>query len=286
MSSLKLDEALLHAVARMAREAGQATLPFHGQAPETALKEDGSPVTAADRAAHALIVSALEQRTPHLPVLSEESPPEAFSQWRPGQGYWLVDPLDGTKEFLQGNGEYTVNVAWVEEEVPTLGVVHVDVRRDDLTRVPTMAELFIDVGATSRADCPIRVGDMAGFVRPLETQGPRLIGKSLDDRIGVVILVETLRRLGYRNVTVREGDGYAGWPEKAPFDRIILTACPPELPQTLVDQLKPGGRLIGPVGATVMNQNIVIVDKDAQGATTLRTVLPVRFVPMVKPAVR
>jgi protein-L-isoaspartate(D-aspartate) O-methyltransferase len=97
---------------------------------------------------------------------------------------------------------------------------------------------------------------------------------------------ETLRRLGYRNVTVREGDGYAGWPEKAPFDRIILTACPPELPQTLVDQLKPGGRLIGPVGATVMNQNIVIVDKDAQGATTVRTVLPVRFVPMVKPAVR
>lgn len=95
---------------------------------------------------------------------------------------------------------------------------------------------------------------------------------------------ETLRRLGYRNVTVREGDGYAGWPEKAPFDRIMLTACPPELPQTLVDQLKPGGRLIGPVGATVMNQNIVIVDKDAQGAATVRTVLPVRFVPMVKPA--
>lgn len=97
---------------------------------------------------------------------------------------------------------------------------------------------------------------------------------------------ETLRRLGYRNVHVREGDGYQGWPEKGPFDRIMLTACPRELPQTLVDQLKPGGRLIGPVGATVLSQNIVIVDKDAAGATTVRTVLPVRFVPMVKPGVQ
>jgi len=97
---------------------------------------------------------------------------------------------------------------------------------------------------------------------------------------------ETLRRLGYRNVHVREGDGYRGWPEEAPFDRIMLTACPRELPQTLVDQLKPGGRLIGPVGATVLSQNIVIVDKDAAGATTVRTVLPVRFVPMVKPGVQ
>lgn len=93
---------------------------------------------------------------------------------------------------------------------------------------------------------------------------------------------ETLRRLGYKNVTVREGDGYRGWPEKAPFDRIMLTACPPELPKTLVEQLKPGGRLIGPVGRTVLSQNIVVVDKDEKGETTVRTVLPVRFVPMVK----
>jgi len=94
----------------------------------------------------------------------------------------------------------------------------------------------------------------------------------------------TLRQLGYRNVTVREGDGYEGWAEKAPFDRILLTACPPELPAKLVEQLKPGGRLLGPVGSSVLNQNIVIVDKDAAGNTTTRSVLPVRFVPMVKPS--
>jgi protein-L-isoaspartate(D-aspartate) O-methyltransferase len=96
---------------------------------------------------------------------------------------------------------------------------------------------------------------------------------------------ETLRRLGHENVFVREGDGYKGWPEKAPFDRIILTASPPELPQTLVDQLRPGGKLLAPVGSSVFGQEIILVQKAADGKITKRPVLPVRFVPMVKPAV-
>lgn len=89
----------------------------------------------------------------------------------------------------------------------------------------------------------------------------------------------TLRELGYRNVTVRSGDGYLGWPEEAPFDRIILTAAPPEMVQTLVNQLKNGGRLIAPIG--VESQVLVIVDKDAQGRTQQRTRYGVAFVPMV-----
>ena len=93
---------------------------------------------------------------------------------------------------------------------------------------------------------------------------------------------ETLSRLGFRNVTVREGDGYRGWPEKAPFDRIILTAAPPEIPQVLLDQLKPAGMLVAPVGVGV--QNLVVVQKSADGKTTTRSVLPVRFVPMTKGA--
>ncbi|MBN9659293.1 MAG: protein-L-isoaspartate(D-aspartate) O-methyltransferase [Acidobacteria bacterium] len=89
----------------------------------------------------------------------------------------------------------------------------------------------------------------------------------------------TLRELGYRNVTVRSGDGYLGWPEEAPFDRIILTAAPPDMVQALVNQLRNGGRLIAPIG--VGSQVLVIVDKDAQGRTQQHTRYGVAFVPMV-----
>jgi protein-L-isoaspartate(D-aspartate) O-methyltransferase len=94
---------------------------------------------------------------------------------------------------------------------------------------------------------------------------------------------ETLKTLGYKNAFVREGDGYKGWPEKAPFDRIILTAAPPELPEALIKQLKPGGKLLAPVGRSTLDQEIVLVTKAADGKITTRSVLPVRFVPMVKP---
>lgn len=91
---------------------------------------------------------------------------------------------------------------------------------------------------------------------------------------------ELLRRLGAKNVTVREGDGYKGWPEEAPFDRIILTAAPPEIPQALIDQLKPGGRLVAPEGRVM--QELVVIDKDAKGNVRRTSNIPVRFVPMVR----
>jgi len=90
---------------------------------------------------------------------------------------------------------------------------------------------------------------------------------------------ERLAALGYRNVTVRISDGYEGWPEEAPFDRIILTAAPPEVPQKLIDQLRNGGRLVAPVGAGW--QELVVIDKDAKGNVRRRTEFPVMFVPMV-----
>ena len=92
-----------------------------------------------------------------------------------------------------------------------------------------------------------------------------------------------LQRLGYANVKVSIGDGYWGLPDEAPFDRIILTAAPVELPQALVDQLKPGGgRMVAPVGPVYGNQELIVVTKDAEGKVSRRSVLPVRFVPMVK----
>ncbi len=94
---------------------------------------------------------------------------------------------------------------------------------------------------------------------------------------------EKLKQMGYKNVFVREGDGYQGWPEKAPFDRIILTAAPPVLPEALVDQLKPGGKMLAPVGRSTFEQELVLLTKSADGKISKKSVLPVRFVPMVKP---
>ena len=93
---------------------------------------------------------------------------------------------------------------------------------------------------------------------------------------------ETLKRLGHKNVFTRLGNGYLGWPEHAPFDRIILTAAPPQLPQALIDQLKPGGKLLAPVGKTPLEQELLLVEKSATGKVTRRSILPVRFVPMVQ----
>jgi len=83
-------------------------------------------------------------------------------------------------------------------------------------------------------------------------------------------------------VTVRQGDGYLGWPEEAPFDRIILTAAPPEVPPALIDQLRPGGILVAPVGSGAFGQDLIVIEKAADGKLRRRSVIPVMFVPMVK----
>lgn len=93
-----------------------------------------------------------------------------------------------------------------------------------------------------------------------------------------------IQRLGYRNVNLRSGDGYQGWPEAAPFDAIIVTCAPEDVPQPLVDQLKEGGRMIIPVGP-IFNQNLYLMRK-VGGKLERQAVLPVRFVPMTGEALR
>ena len=90
-----------------------------------------------------------------------------------------------------------------------------------------------------------------------------------------------LRELGYRNVEVRIGDGYKGWPEKAPFDAIVVTAAAPGVPKALVEQLKPGGRMVIPVGGDGSTQYLKVLTKRADGGYEERRVLPVRFVPLI-----
>lgn len=90
-----------------------------------------------------------------------------------------------------------------------------------------------------------------------------------------------LQGLGYRNVETRLGDGYAGWPEHAPYDGIIVTAAAAEVPPALVEQLKPGARLVIPVGSPYWGQDLRVIEKDADGGSHSRSVLPVAFVPLV-----
>ena len=93
---------------------------------------------------------------------------------------------------------------------------------------------------------------------------------------------KVLNKTGYDNITIRTGDGYKGWPDQAPFDRIMVTAAPEEIPEKLVQQLANDGRMIIPVGANLFMQYLWLIKRDKNGKITKEKILPVRFVPMVK----
>ena len=120
--------ALLPRVIDLAREAGRAILDVYAEpATEVELKQDGSPLTRADLASHHVIVDGLAHLTPQLPVLSEESAEISYEERKAWRHFWLVDPLDGTKEFIKRTGEFTVNIALMEANAPILGVVYAPV---------------------------------------------------------------------------------------------------------------------------------------------------------------
>jgi 3'(2'), 5'-bisphosphate nucleotidase len=160
---------LVEAVRGIARRAGHAILDVYATDFESRAKQDESPLTEADLRAHQLIVDELAMLTPRLPVLSEEDAEkvtwEERSQWR---RYWLVDPLDGTKEFVARNGEFTVNIALIDNHRPVLGVVHIPVSDTTYSGVP-------GVGAWrengDRPSLPISAKRLA--VPPLRVMGSR-----------------------------------------------------------------------------------------------------------------
>lgn len=112
----------------IAREAGARILDIYNGEFEVENKTDGSPLTEADKAAHNIIVDRLARLTPDVPVLSEESRAIEYATRKDWQCYWLIDPLDGTREFVKRNGEFTVNIALIENKKPVLGVVYVPVK--------------------------------------------------------------------------------------------------------------------------------------------------------------
>jgi 3'(2'), 5'-bisphosphate nucleotidase len=141
--------ALLPNVTAIAEDAGRAILDIYRDESRTAerQKDDASPVTAADEAADALILSALGSLTPEIPIITEESfAPDRLPDLSGGL-FWLVDPLDGTKEFLSRNGEFTVNIALIESGLPVLGVVHAPALDRTWTGAGPGSAAFRDQGA-------------------------------------------------------------------------------------------------------------------------------------------
>ena len=118
---------MLKEIIGIAKEAGQAMLEIYHDAQDVEItrKDDDSPLTKADLASHHIIIDALKELDPNTPIISEESGIPDYEERKDWNKFWIVDPLDGTKEFIKKNGEFTVNIALIDEGVPVLGVVYV-----------------------------------------------------------------------------------------------------------------------------------------------------------------
>jgi protein-L-isoaspartate(D-aspartate) O-methyltransferase len=198
----------------------------------------------------------------------------------------------------------------VDEQIRARGVSDARVL-DAMRKVPREQFVPPDVAARAYADSPLPIGEGQTISQPYivaymtevlgVSPGHKVLEVGTGSGYQAAILAElardvytieivpalarraeqTLRSLSYSHVQVREGDGYAGWPEQAPFDRIMVTAAPEEIPKPLIEQLAPGGRLVTPVGAQGQTQWITIVEKTDRGVTERRTI-PVQFVPFTR----
>jgi len=135
---------------------------------------------------------------------------------------------------------------------------------------PKPTDVVLEIGTGSGYQAAV-LAELVAKVYTIEIVAP--VGKHAEAQLAA---------LGYRNVAVRIGDGYNGWPEAAPFDGIVVTAAAPYVPQPLVDQLKPGGRLVIPVGAQWQVQELLVIEKRTDGSTATKRTIPVRFVPLTR----
>lgn len=151
---------------------------------------------------------------------------------------------------------------------------------------PYIVALMSQLAQVRPGEKVLEVGTGSGYqAAVLAEMGARVYTIEIVERLARTAR-QRLGRLGYDRVAVRHGDGYRGWPEEAPFDAIVVTAAPEELPDPLVEQLAPGGRLVAPVGPRNRTQYLTLVEKSADGETTRRRLTPVRFVPMVREPAR
>ena len=166
---------LMNPIVDLAVDAGKAILEVYATDFAVQSKGDASPLTQADLASHRLIVAGLETLTPDIPIISEEEGLPAFEERGKWPRYWLIDPLDGTKEFVNRNGEFTVNIALIDSNRPILGVVHVPVQDKTYIGCEGHGAELRDGGSTSA----IRVADSSE--QPVRIVGSRSHrGSSLD----------------------------------------------------------------------------------------------------------
>jgi 3'(2'), 5'-bisphosphate nucleotidase len=164
-------ESWTEAVTSIARRAGAAILEIYEQDFEVQLKKDQSPLTQADLASHVIIRDELAKLTPDIPLLSEESSSIDYQTRSGWSRYWLVDPLDGTREFVNRNGEFTVNIALIQDHEPVFGVVYVPVSR-------VMYVGIVGVGASRQrhGEAPERVNVRLPCADPMIVVGSRSHG--------------------------------------------------------------------------------------------------------------
>ena len=214
------------------------------------------------------------------------------------EGYWQAKRVRMVREQIEARGVRDANVLKAMRKVRRERFVPAEVRGfatadsalpigyDQTISQPYIVAFMTELLQLERGHRVLEIGTGSGYQTAVLAR--------LSDHVYSVEIVpelaaraeETLRQLGYSRLAVKHGDGYAGWPEHAPFDRIILTAAPPEIPAALLDQLAPGGRLVAPVGRTSQTQNLILVTKDRGGRIRRQNRLPVRFVPMVRSAAR
>lgn len=146
---------------------------------------------------------------------------------------------------------------------------------------PYIVALMTELLQLDRGDKVLEVGTGSGY--------QAAVASVVADSVFTIEIIETLassaaerlERLGYANVVARQGDGYFGWEERGPFDGILVTAAAGHIPPPLVKQLKPGGRMVIPVGGAFQLQHLVLVTKEEDGKVTTRNLLPVAFVPLL-----
>ncbi len=146
---------------------------------------------------------------------------------------------------------------------------------------PYIVAISTDLLNPKPGDVVLEVGTGSGYqAAVLAEVVSRVFSIEIIESLGRTA-AKRLEELGYGNIEIRIGDGYAGWPEKAPFDGIVVTAAAPRVPQALVDQLRTGGRMVIPVGGAGEIQYLKLLTKRADGGVDEKRVLPVRFVPLV-----